>query len=370
MNRHSFISLLACIVSLLSCRGTVDYNDPDNVPEGVLRIFADKTTIKADGQQTVTFTVKFGSKDVSADKNMNLIYVVGGEEIMMKPGQNSFTAVAPADYVFKARYYSGKAYYTDNEVVVKAVAVSEGVGQKDYYQKLWGMQFTAVSCSYCPLLTAALKGVMSDDPDKIVLTAFHVAFQEDVMPDPMRLDINEEFRSIVKDTEGLPLFAFNLKKPGDPIVSEKDKILSEMAVLLSDNPATCGIALYAQCQETEVTVTARVTSNVAERLRYHMLLVEDGIEYSQLGADSDYIHDNVVRAVVSTNKWGEKLNSGLPVEEGVEVSVSRTVKLEKDWNPEKMRVVFAVISQIGDSFICNNVNECAFDSSVDYIYNR
>ena len=50
------ISALAC---LLSCHGYVDYNDPDNVPEGVLRVFADKTSIKADGQQTVTFTVRF-----------------------------------------------------------------------------------------------------------------------------------------------------------------------------------------------------------------------------------------------------------------------------------------------------------------------
>jgi hypothetical protein len=43
------------------------------VPEGVLRIFADKTEISADGNDEVTFTVMFGSEDVSNAKTLQLI---------------------------------------------------------------------------------------------------------------------------------------------------------------------------------------------------------------------------------------------------------------------------------------------------------
>ena len=361
------ISALAC---LLSCHGYVDYNDPDNVPEGVLRVFADKTSIKADGQQTVTFTVRFGSRDVSRDPNMNLVYTVGDNEVTLKPGVNVFTTTAPAEYHFKARYYSSGAHYSDNEVVVVAVSAAEGVGQKEYYQKLWGMQFTAVSCTYCPELTASLKSVMQEEPGRIVLTSFHVAFDETTLQDPMRLPINEEFRDIVKHSDGLPLFAFNMLKSQTPIVDELDKIQAQKTAVLSDYPATCGVAVAADYDEakSEVTVTGKVTSNVAEELRYHIILVEDGIEYSQAGADVTYIHDNVVRAVLAENKFGDKLNGGIAVEEGVEVSVSKTVQIKDGWNPARMRAVMAVLSEKGETYLCNNVNECAFGSSSDYAY--
>lgn len=368
--KHLFL-LLVCVLSLFSCSGNIDYDDPDNVPEGVLRIFADKTTIKADGQQIVTFTVRFGSKDVSTDRSMNISYYVGDDETSLKPGVNTFTTTSPADYRFKARYYSGGAHYTDNEVAVKAVSVSQGVGQKDWYRKLWGMQFTAVSCTYCPRLTASLKTVMSEDPGRIVLTAFHVYFGWGA-DDPMCLDINEEFRNIVKHGEGLPLFAFDMYRSEDGIVDELEKIRTQKTAMLEDFPATCGVAVSAQydAAKSEVTVTGRVTSNVAEVMRYHIILVEDGIEYAQMGAEDDtYVHNNVVRAVAAENKWGDRLNGGIALEEGVEVTVNRTIKLESGWKPENMRAVFVALSEEGDTFIANNVNECALDASSDYEYN-
>ena len=371
MSKNAFISALICLFAMLSCSGNIDYSDPDNVPEGVLRIFADKTSIKADGSEQITFTVKYGSRDVSTDRNMNLIYTIAGQETSLKPGVNTFTTSTPSTYTFKARFYSGSALYTDNEVVVEALPAGQSVGQKDYFQKLWGMQFTAVSCTYCPELTKSLNTVMSEDPDRMVLTAFHVIFDETTMPDPMRLNINEDFRSVVKHGDGLPLFAFNMYKSQEPVVDEIDKIRTQKQMMLATYPATCGVALSAAYDETlsEVTVTGRVTSNVSEPLRYHIFLVEDGVEYSQAGATGAYVHNNVVRAVVAGNRWGDKLNSGIALEEGVEVSVKRTVKVDKTWEPSRMRAVFAVLSSHEDTFMCNNVNECAFGTSVDYIYN-
>ena len=365
------LTAIASVFALFSCSGYVDYNDPNNVPEGVLRIFADKTEIAADGKQTVTFTVKFGSKDVSTDANMNIIRVVGDDEVTMKPGLNTFTATAPAEYRFKARFYSGSAYYTDNEVTVTAKSASQSVGQKNYFRKHWGMQFTAVSCTYCPELTASLKNVMAANPDRIVLTSFHVMFDESALPDPMRLNINEEFRDLVKHSEGLPLFAFNMVKGKDGIVDEQNKIEAALSSYGSSS-ASCGVAVSTVYDASSRTldVTGKVTSNVSEQLRYHILLVEDGIEYTQAGVTGSYVHNCVVRDVLADNKWGDKLNQSLAVEEGVEVSVTRTMQVDKEWNTERMRVVFAVLSPEGDSFICANINECALGASVDYIYNN
>lgn len=356
---------------MLSCSGYVDTEDPDNVPEGVLRIFADTDEIAADGQQTVTFTVKFGQKDVSKDVNMNIIRIVGDEEVTMKPGLNTFTTTVATEYRFKARFYSGSAYYTDNEVSVTAKSVSQSVGQKNYFRKHWGMQFTAVSCTYCPELTKSLKNVMSANPGKVVLTAFHVAFNESVLSDPMRLNINEDFRTLVKHSDGLPLFAFNMQKPSDPIVDEQNKIEAALSGY-GDASATCGVALSTSYDAFARTLdlTAKVTSNLSQQLRYHVILVEDCIDYTQAGVTGTYVHNNVVRDVLADNKWGDRLNQAVAVEKGVEVTVSRQLQLDKEWNAENMRVVFAVLAPEGDSFICANINECALGASVDYIYNN
>ena len=370
--------IIASVLALASCRGYVDYNDPDNVPEGVLRIFADKTEIAADGKQAVTFTVKFGSKDVSKDANMNLIRIVGDDEFTMKPGVNTFSTTAPAEYRFKARFYSGSANYTDNEVVVLAKSVSQSVGQKNWFRKLWGMQFTAMSCTYCPDLTASLKQAMSEYPGLIVLTSFHVAFDETTLPDPMRLVINEDFRNLVKHGEGLPLFAFNMVKDSYAIVSEIDKIRSAVGDYLAKGSASCGVAVFTEYDSATRTlsVTGKVTSNVSESLRYHIILVEDGVtgdgnvDYPQAGVTGTYVHNNVVRDVLADNKWGDALNSSIPVEEGVEVKVTRTMQISKGWNPDNMRVVFAVLVPNANAYICGNVNECALGGSIDYLYNE
>ena len=361
------ISVLALMVS---CHGTIDPNDPSYVPEGVLRIFADKTEIKADGQQKVTFTVMFGSRDVSRDTDMSITRIADGVSKSMKPGVNTFSTTAAAEYHFTAIYNSGKEYISDNEVVVKAKSVAQSVGQKNYYRKLWGMQFTAVSCTYCPRLSASLKNVMAANPGRIVLSAFHVAFNESIMPDPMRLEINEDFRSVVMHDNGLPLFAFNMVKDEVKIVDEQPRI--ETAVAAYSVSAACGVAISTSYDSAyrSLSVTGKVTSNVAESLRYHMILVEDGLEYSQAGEEGTYVHNNVVRSVLASNKWGDELNGGVALEEGVEVSVTRQMHVDPKWNHENMRVIFAVLNPQDKTYVCGNVNECALGASVDYIYNE
>lgn len=372
MMKRLNVLILMCLaaVSLVSCRGNVDPDGPGGVPEGTLRIFADRDRIKADGQESVTFTVMYGSKDVSNDVNMNIIRMAGDNELLLKGGVNTFATESPAEYVFKARYYEDGAHYTDNTVRVIAEQVAQGGQERNYVRKFWGMQFTAVSCTYCPDLSSAIDAVMSEMPGKIVLTSFHVAFQEGQMPDPMRLDQNEMFRDHVKLSDGLPLFAFNMLKPSvNPVTVPLIK--EEMDRVGREYPATCGVAISASCAEGVLKVSAHVTSNVRENFRYHMILVEDGIEgYAQAGADGPYVHDNVVRKVLSGSKWGDDMNQGMPLEVGVEVTVERDVRLDDSWNPDNMRAVFVAMTSEdgGNTFICNNVNECEVGAASDYEY--
>ena len=68
------ITYIFAALVLAACSGTIDPesqkpdvpagNPMEEVPEGVLRIFADKTEVSADGNDMVTFTVMFGKEDV------------------------------------------------------------------------------------------------------------------------------------------------------------------------------------------------------------------------------------------------------------------------------------------------------------------
>ena len=65
----------SAFVAMMACSGNVDEKTPEHdydVPEGVLRIFADKEKIAADGADKVTFTVAFGSSDVSEMPGMTI----------------------------------------------------------------------------------------------------------------------------------------------------------------------------------------------------------------------------------------------------------------------------------------------------------
>lgn len=240
-----------------------------------------------------------------------------------------------------------------------------------YARKMVAMQFTSVGCTYCPILADALKDVQRNRPGEIVPVAFHLDYGG--FEDPMALPVNTKFYNKVTTGEGLPLFALNFRKSSQHIVNEYAKIISEIDLQKKNHPAVCGVAVSTEFDPSsrKLKVNAWFTSDVARQYRYHILLVEDGIEYMQAGSDEDsYIHNNVLRLMAGDNILGSKLNGGEYVEPGKEYEVSKTLTLEEGWNHENMRVVVAALDTRdgGDNYYCNNVNVCAVGKSADYCY--
>lgn len=139
-------------------------------------------------------------------------------------------------------------------------------------------------------------------------------------------------------------------------------------------PATCGVAIGTTYDPAarKVSVTTRITSNVAARHKYHIFLVEDGIHAAQSGVNGDYVHNNVVRKMFATDITGLNINKKNPFTPGVEVTASNSTELDRSWSPENMRVVVIAMTTTdgGVTFNCNNVNECPVGGSVDYIINE
>lgn len=358
-------ALLAVFMGAVSCTEPAD--PADSVPEGVLRIFADKISVAADGVDCVTFRVMFGAKDVSNEKTMKIVYTVSGNEVTMAPGANTFSTTAPGEYVFKATLYSGGNHISDNEAVVTA---SEVAGQKSYFQKVVGEQFTSVGCVNCPSLSYNIKEVQAQMPGVLLPLSFHMDYN---MTDPMTVDATALFYKAY-GMSGLPYFNVNMRKKEGGVSREPAGIIDAIEEELEMYPATCGVAIETVYDSAtrKISVTSKITSNVAARHKYHIFLLEDGISASQSGTNGDYIHNNVVRKMFATDITGMNINKKNPFTPGVEVTAVNSVELEKGWNPDNMRVVVIAMttSDGGVTFNCNNANECPLGGSVDYIINE
>ena len=364
----SFIVLAACSGTVDPDSGTETKDPMKDVPEGVLRIFADKTEISADGNDEVTFTVMFGSEDVSNAKTLQLIRNFNGDEKYMAYGANKFSTVTAGTYTFSAKYYYAGNNYTDNSVTVKAKPFFNGE-EKNYKRQYLGTLFTSTGCNSCPLAAKGLKQLQADNPGEIILAAFHADM---VVPDPMTIAETYEFQTALGGFQGLPAFFWNMREESytggsafsESFAEEKDAY-----------DTYSGVAVETTYDEgsSKLDVNIGITSNVPSVFRYMVILAEDDIpakgEYEQNGQNENYVHYNVVRKVL-TNVTGEKINDNLPLTVGVEVKASKSVTLSKDWKPENMRVIVAAMTSEdgGYNWTVNNVNECKVGGSVSYLY--
>ena len=339
----------------------------DGIPEQKLTISADKSTISADGADAVTFTVKYGATDVSKDKSVNIIRTFNGEQMELGAGANSFTTTVAGRYTFKARYYKGGEYISENEVTIEAIsAVSDGA--QNFRHKLLGMQFTSIGCPNCPTLSSVIKSIQSSQPERLVPVSFHLDY---TIPDPMRIDMGDTYYKTLKGI-GLPMFNLDLYN-GEEMTSNRSVIESEMKKRVENYPPTCGVAITTSydAQSRELAITPRIKSNTASTYRYLVMLVEDGIKAEQYGVNGEYTHNNVVRAVLSDNIYGSRFNNGATLAVGVDTQLSAPIKttLKSNWKAENMRVVVSALSTYdgGKSYNCNNTNECEIGKSVGYL---
>lgn len=342
---------ILCAFAAVACSGVEPDNGGngiDEVPEGVLRIFADKTEISADGNDEVTFTVMFGSEDVSNVKTLQLIREYDGEEKYMAYGSNKFSTVTAGTYKFTAKYYYAGNNYTDNYVTVEARQFFSGV-TKEYEQRVLGVYFTSTGCTSCPSATKGIKALQEANPGMISVVAFHSHMSG--IQDPMTIPETAEFNSALGGFDGLPRLFWNMRTGTHLIGPTFTESYNEELAAYAPN---CGVTVSTENGVVEVGIT----SNLPSVYRYIVFLVEDGIVADQSG-ESGYIHNNVVRKVL-TGATGDKINDNLPLTVGVEAKAKKSFTLSPDWNVENMRVVAAALTSEdgGYVWIVNNVSEC------------
>lgn len=379
-NLFKYIAASFSAMALFACSGTIDpeagkdetpQGDPmKEVPEGTLRIFADKTEISADGNEEVTFTVMFGSQDVSNARTIQLIREFNGEQKYMSYGANKFSTVAAGTYKFTAKYYYEGNHFTDNSVEIEAKQFFTGE-EKNYKRQYFGTLFTSTGCNSCPLAANGLKKLQEANPGEIIIAAFHADM---TMPDPMTIAQTYDLKNVLGGFSGLPAFFWNMRKEsytGGAVFTES---FSEEKARYQ---TYSGVAINTSYDKStsKLDVEVGVTSNVSTAFRYMVVLVEDNIpavdEYEQNGQNSSYIHYNVVRDVLtSINTYGDKMNDNLPLTVGVEVKAKKSATLAAGWNADNMRVIAVALTSAdgGYTWSANNVAECKLGESVSYQY--
>lgn len=364
-NFLKYIGMAVAALSFASCSGNVDpEGNGTDVPEGVLRIFADKTEIVADGQDEVTFTVMFGSEDVSNAKTLQLTRSFeDGEPKYMAYGSNKFSTSTAGTYTFKAEYYYAGRQYSDNEILVTATPFYTGDAEA-YAQRVLAAYFTSTNCTSCPAASAGLKRLQGEHPGKISVVSFH---SDALGFDPMAIPETELFRSEL-GTNGFPNVFWNLRR-GKYFVGPdfSESYQNECSI----NQPTCGVAINTNydAATSKLDVELGIKSNLPAIHRYIVFIIEDGIQVpEQNGKYSEY--DNVVRKVIGAVN-GNKINNDSPLTVGEEAKVTETITFSSEWDAASMRVVVAaLLTDDGRTFIVNNVNECKVGESVGYLYNE
>lgn len=366
--KNLMLILTVCPILFVSCEGIGSDQEgngqPEStqVPDGVLRVFVDKTGIKADGSDAVTFRVMYGSDDVSTANTMHLIRSNGDQTLDMAAGANSFSTTVPGTYVFKAYLYRSGDIYSDNEVVVTATPVET---QMKWRQKTVALQFTAVGCTNCPSMSRLIKTYQQEHPGEIIPLAFHTNYE---IPDPMAIAVSDTYHSYFK-LSGYPSGVLNFRYHSTfGAASNLEAMILEEK---TDYPSTCGVALdtYYDSEARKAEVVMKVTSSTPSKYKYHIYLVEDGIEYMQAGVTGQYVHDNVVRYASAPDVKGTNMNDQKPFVPGAEVqTLKRVIEIPQGWKPENIRVVGVAMSSSdnGTSWECNNAAECRLGTSCDY----
>lgn len=365
MKRFAHIFLLMPLLLLAgACSGTVDDSPSDLVPEGVLRIFADKTSIAADGTDCVTFKVMYGSQDVSNASTMKLVVVSGGKETEMSRSVNTFTSVIAGEYEFYATYYSSGNHVSDNRLKITVVPVG-GTGTS-YRKVLLGMQFTSTGCSNCPTLSSALSKIQNNRPGEMFVVSFHGNYGG--VEDEMTTQAYTTFYNYL-GFQGLPFFSINMKK-GD-LTNVQAYIEAAMDNEFETEPSVCGVAIETSVVDRELSATVKITSNLAMSYRYHIFVVEDGVHsdyQAGISGTQGYTHNNVVRHSFSDTVHGIKLNAGDALTSDVEYTAKKTLELDSKWVLDNLRIVAAAMisSDGGKTWYCTCANSCKLGESADY----
>ena len=300
--------------------------------EGTKDISAYKVSYSIDGQTPVS--------EASAEKMAAGSAIEFGRSVdisTLDEGMHKFT-------VFVGDVADGEQAITANDTLTTDFAVYKS----DYPRNLLLEQFTTMSCSNCPYGSNTLLATVYGRDD-IVWVAHHVGF----LTDQFTIDESEDLLNF--GITGAPMAMINRTRI--PTNTESDyppvgigyrsatngaKVLTGYMDYCAAIPAfaktTTTTAWDAGTRLLTVTVEGEA-NNLLDKFypetNLSVYLIENKLlgDYAQAGADKDYVHNHVIRAML-TGSMGEAITWS-----NGKFSRTLTYTLDEGWNEGNMKVV-------------------------------
>lgn len=208
--------------------------------------------------------------------------------------------------------------------------------------------FTGITCGNCPGAHEREEEAF-EGTDAIIVT-HHAGFYADELTLNASVDLTWFYNNgggtfapaIMMDRTNVNGF-YKTDYPGPVFYPGEPEGLRNVHTTLKKIPTTVDVKLQASydpaTRQLTVTATGDVLATPAgDDHRINVWLTESGIKAkakqsgSSLGAD--YIHNNVLRALLTTSSWGDKIDLT-----GTTYTRTYTTTLNSKWNPENMEIV-------------------------------
>ena len=225
------------------------------------------------------------------------------------------------------------------------------------YQKhvaVW--EFTGTWCAFCPKGYDNLNFVISRNDayaERVHVMAFH---SSSTGHDPMSIPEASAIMNALGIGDEFPSYALNMNLHGS--LSDILFVSDDLRKDALENPVHCGVACSSRIVGNEANVEIKVISEREQVYRVAVFVVEDGIVAAQTlpsGVNENYVHDHVVRRVVSSTFRGDRIGE---IPHGKEASVTYNVALSGDWKIENTYIYALAVNESG---CVNNMNICSID---------
>ena len=242
---------------------------------------------------------------------------------------------------------------TDNTASMYLYAIKEG--GKSQPHNVLVEEFTSEGYKEAETAENTTKTSFEAVPEtSIIWVRHHVNW--DGVKDPYRLDQDGEYLKLYGTSEPFlpalavdrhifPQLSEDKAGPGPAYFMPWVETAGELA------QASAAVATYVKLDATtkvegkKLTATINATTQSSEMpnqtdLRLTAWLVEDGIKTTSQAGSTDYVHNGVIRKVLSSDAWGDKVAI-----KDYAFSKTYETELNDSWNPDKLSVVAFVSNQ-------------------------
>lgn len=221
-----------------------------------------------------------------------------------------------------------------------------------FFRRVLVTEFTATWCVYCPDMKDALGKLTLSTEGRIVEMAVHSL-------DDMSCEEGESLTQSM-DITAWPTAVFNL----DPLLktgSSSEIILSSLAQdAMRLDRETCGIKVSSSLSGSVLEATVVVKTKAGGDYTVVTAIVEDEISGFQAGRGNSYIHNNVLRDVLSSNECA--------LEPGGEHMVLIDSELDSALLGKTLKMVVYVLNE--PSHTVNNVVCTKIGDNGEYEYEK